>query len=224
MKGPLDVVSLSPDGRLLAAGGPNQPATVWNLAPSTRGPSYQANNRIVRQIAFSPDSRSLVLGYGDDVIRVWRFFEAPESRRELAGHAKEVLTLGFSPDGKLLASGSGDHTIKLWDVETGRELLTLNGHDQPVTSLAFFAESNRLASVSLDGKVLAWNLTRDGQQSSQISAKPTLVQAYDDQLLAVTISSDEEQLAAAGTKGPIHVWNLAGNHPRPDLSRDTGAL
>ena len=217
VKGPLDVVSLSPDGRLLAAGGPNQPATVWNLAPGTRGPSYQANNRIVRQIAFSPDSRSLVLGYGDDIIRVWRFFEAPESRRELAGHAKEVLTLGFSPDGKLLASGSGDHTIKLWDVETGRELLTLNGHDQSVTSLAFFAESNRLASVSLDGKVLAWNLTRDGQQSSQISARPTLVQAYDDQLLAVTISSDEEQLAAAGTKGPIHVWNLAGNHPRPPL-------
>ena len=217
MKGPLDLLSVSPDGRRIAAGGPNQPPTVWELANDARGQPYQANNRIVRQIAFGADGRSLLLGFGDNVIRVWRFSETLESRRMLTGHQKGTLTLGFSPDGKLLASGSADHAIKLWDVETGRDLLTLQGHDQAVTSVTFFAESDRLASVGLDGKVISWAVTREGPPPGRISARKSLVHAYRDQLLTVTISADEEQLATAGTNGQVHVWNLTEDRSQSDF-------
>ena len=225
--GPLDHLSVSPDGRRIAAGGPNQPPTVWDLATDAQGQSYPASNRIVRQIAFGADSRSLLLGFGDNVIRVWRFSEALESRRVLAGHRKGALTLGFSPDGKLLASGSADHTIKLWDVESGRDLLTLQGHDLAVTSVTFFAESDRLASVGLDGKVISWALTREGPPPGRVSARESLVHAYRDQLLAVTISADEEQLATAGTNGQVHVWNLAEDRAQsdfPELVRTVNSL
>ncbi|MFW5766414.1 MAG: WD40 repeat domain-containing protein, partial [Coleofasciculus sp.] len=42
------------------------------------------------------------------------------------------MSVSFSPDGKALVSGSLDNTIKLWDVQTGKEITTLNGHDFPV--------------------------------------------------------------------------------------------
>ena len=36
--------------------------------------------------------------------------------------------MAFSPDGKQVVSGSWDKSVKLWNVETGKELSTMNGH------------------------------------------------------------------------------------------------
>src|SRR5207253_2274536 len=43
----------------------------------------------------------------------------------LAGHTKDVTSVAFCPDGTILASGSDDTTIKLWDVQTKKEVTTL---------------------------------------------------------------------------------------------------
>ena len=36
--------------------------------------------------------------------------------------------MALSADGRRAVSASGDKTLKVWDVETGRELRTLEGH------------------------------------------------------------------------------------------------
>jgi len=204
----IDSVSLSPDGRLLAAAGRGQPVMIWDLSSGTRERSYLANNRFIDQVAFTPDSKSLILSCKDPQIRVWRFRDTPDRHRLLVGHQREAWALAFSPDGAILASGSDDHTIRLWDVNSDRELLTLRGHSQTVTALAFFPQTDRLASVSLDGQVLLWNLTRTGPDPGQISASPNVLHVYDDRLRAVSASSDGQHLAVAGSNGLIHVWDV----------------
>src|SRR5262249_44705407 len=59
--GRIDFMSLSPDGRYVAAGGAIHPVTIYDLATGAKGRSYLANDRFVRQIAFSPDGESLAL-------------------------------------------------------------------------------------------------------------------------------------------------------------------
>jgi eukaryotic-like serine/threonine-protein kinase len=220
----INSVCLSSDGRLLAAAGRNQPVVVWNLSSGTKEGSYLANNRSVDQVEFTPDNKSLILGCRDRQIRVWRFLDTPDLKRSLAGHQKEAWALAFSHDGSLLASGSDDHTIKLWDVESERELLTLTGHSQTVTALAFFHEVDRLASVSLDGKVILWDLTRTGPDRSQIVANSSVLHAYDDHLRAVSVSSDGQHLAVAGTNGLIHIWDVAEREVQFDLVGHTGPV
>jgi WD40 repeat protein/serine/threonine protein kinase len=207
----IDFFSLSPDGRTLAAGGKSHPVTVWDLTTGVKGRTYLANNRSFRQIEFTPDGTSLVLLCDDHEIRTWRFGDSPESRRTLAGHDAEAWTLAFSPEGDLLASGGDDHTIKLWDVQKEREWLTLKGHDQTVTSVAFFPDGEKLVSVSLDGRVILWDLTRSGKNSERISARPRLLHTYKDRLRAVTVSSNGERLAVAGSNGTIEIWDLVSN-------------
>jgi len=220
----INSVCLSSDGRLLAAAARNQPVIIWNLSAGTKERSYLANNRSVDQVEFTPDNKSLILGCKDRQIRVWRFLDTPDLKRSLAGHQKEAWALAFSPDGSLLASGSDDHTIKLWDVDSERELLTLTGHSQTVTALAFFHEGDRLASVSLDGKVILWDLTRTGPDRRQVLASSSVLHAYDDRLRAVSVSSDDQHLAAAGSKGLIHICDVAEREVQFDLAGHTGPV
>ena len=72
-----------------------------------------------------------------------------------ADHAL-LLALAFSPTGRSLAVAGVDRRVRLWDVETRRELLTLEGHQQQVNELAFSPGGSILASCSHDGEVRLW--------------------------------------------------------------------
>ena len=50
----------------------------------------------------------------------------------------------MTPDGKRAVSASWDHTLKVWDLDSGRELRTLEGHLDSVNGVA----------VTPDGKTL----------------------------------------------------------------------
>jgi WD40 repeat protein len=65
-------------------------------------------------------------------------------------------TSAFSPSGQLLASGNFDKTIKMWNVQTGKELCTLNGHTQLVLSVAFTPDDKFLISVDNAGIIKIW--------------------------------------------------------------------
>ncbi len=117
---------LSPDGRLLAAGEAGGTVRLLELAtgkelPPLAMPLPKDPQRPVRAsaIAFSPDGRSLAVGYYEDrTVRLWELASSQE-RARFQGHRGSVFSVAFSPDGTLLASGSWDRTVLVWDI-TGR--------------------------------------------------------------------------------------------------------
>ena len=48
--------------------------------------------------------------------------------RTLEGHSESVRGVAVTPDGRRAVSASEDQTLKVWDLESGRELRTLEGH------------------------------------------------------------------------------------------------
>jgi WD40 repeat protein len=70
-----------------------------------------------------------------------------------------VFALAITKDGELV-SGSGDKTIKVWDIESGRELRSLEGHTGVVYGLAM-TEDDHLISHSNDGIIRVWDLARE---------------------------------------------------------------
>jgi WD40 repeat protein/serine/threonine protein kinase len=211
-------ISLSSDGRLLAAAASNQPVRIWDLSSSTKERSYQVYNPSVHQVEFTADNKSLVVACEDPKIRVWHFLNAPDLARPLVGHQTGALALAFSHDGSLLASGSADKTIKIWDVDSERELIPLLGHKQTVTAVAFFPKDDQLASVGLDGKIMLWKLTRSGPDRRPSLENASELYAYDDdRLYALSIHKNGRQLAAAGSKGCIYLWDVVERKPKPPL-------
>jgi WD40 repeat protein len=125
---PCASVAVSPDGRLIAAPGPLDPAlgpTVaiwdvdWEAKTLTERRTFRGHAGYVWTETFSPDGRYLASGSWDSTIKVWDL-KAPESAEPvtLYGHAGFIYSLAFSPDGRYLASGSGyagHGEVKVWD-------------------------------------------------------------------------------------------------------------
>jgi len=73
-------------------------------------------------IAFSPNSKWLVSGCNDLMIRLWSL-KTGEVLQVYEGHEEPIQSLAFSPNQKWLASGSEDNTVKLWHLKSGRLVL-----------------------------------------------------------------------------------------------------
>ena len=118
-------VAVSPDGRLIASGGPveegnTQTVQIWDAQTgAVLKKPLKGHRGHLWTVAFSPDSRYLASGSWDSTVKVWDL-KALDSAEPitLPGHSGYIYSVAFSPDGRRLASASGyaDHgEVKVWD-------------------------------------------------------------------------------------------------------------
>jgi WD40 repeat protein len=69
----------------------------------------------VRQVAFSPDGKTVLTGSWDRTVRLWEAATGQPLGPPLQHHGL-VLAVAFSPDGKTVLTGSMDKTALLWQL------------------------------------------------------------------------------------------------------------
>jgi WD40 repeat protein len=134
------------DGKQAAVAGDANGLIVRVFDPST-GKLLETVRRDVaaRKLAFSPDGKTLAVGFADWRIELW---QCPTCKPRLSfeGHGKPAWHIAFLPDGKSVATASDDGSWRVWDVETGKPLRV---HEHGSTELS---EANRCFSAN--GKLL----------------------------------------------------------------------
>jgi WD40 repeat protein len=119
------MVDYSPDGRYIAAGGPNG-VIVWNASDGSI--RFSANEGVeglepfgaqgASRLAFSPDGRILAIGVGDGTVELWD----PQKGEKLYSVKATprlcvIYNLTFSPDGRLLAAGFDDGGVRIYGIK-----------------------------------------------------------------------------------------------------------
>jgi WD40 repeat protein/serine/threonine protein kinase len=206
-------VAFSPDGRWLAAAGQvngrlenGEPgphtdsnglllivdlesgAILWRVAGMSTG--------LIRDLAFSPDGRSLATAENAGTITIWDC-RTGQRERQLRGHNRLTSYVAFSPDGTKLASASWDSTVAVWDLAKSDLVTRLQGHMRSVLSVAFSPDGRRLATSSEDQTVRLWDV-ETGQEVLSL-------RGHTDVVPTVTFSPDGSRLITGGADGLVLV-------------------
>ena len=166
-------LSFSPDGKSLATAG-YFTVRIWDAQTGDLKATMPPTRHLIRKIAFSADSESLIEGGGNfsqggggastSQVTMWDL-STGKVQKKVPAHLGPVLAIATSPDGRLIASGGSsgrtkDGTIeisgqvhpvrksvseiKLWDAATGQLIRTLDGDSGDVSSIAFSPDSQSL--------------------------------------------------------------------------------
>jgi WD40 repeat protein len=153
----------------------------------------------------------------------------------MEGHRERVSSVVFSPDGKLLASGSMivfdgatriGAELKIWEMDSGRQVLSLDGLTTSVNRLAFSPDGQHLVLegvFSPDGRRLAtgshakvWDV-HTGRESLILGASRDGVQR-------VAVESSDTPGVVRPSDREVNDWDARTGEPIFKLKGHTGAV
>jgi WD40 repeat protein len=149
-------------------------------------------------MALSPNGKMIATGSGvHNNIRLWDV----KTRKVIAkwkGHTGVVEALCWSANGERVASGSWDGTARVWNVNSGKNILTINTRYRWVRAVTYSPDSSKLATSGANA-VKIW----DAKTGKRLT---TLKHYYIVYSLAWT--SDGKKLIS-GSLGPIRIFDTA---------------
>jgi WD40 repeat protein len=212
---PADVVSISfsPDGKVLAVGGVDEPqneirnAAIWTFSvgswePLIKFPEY--SNIIA--MAYSPDGNILVGGGTSRNIQVWRTSDGASLFTLV--HVYQVGDAAISPDGSTLATATCETMantecteggVWLWNLSTGRLTKQLAGFPSQVERVAFSPDGSFLIAGARTGLLRVYS-TSDFEPWFEANSPGGIG--------ALTFSPDGRLLATGGANGEVHLWKV----------------
>lgn len=136
---------------------------IFDLTSLTLKHEWQAHEKSVFTLRYSPDGNFLFSGSRDARFKVWDVRAAYTLAAEVVAHMYAINHLDFSPDGKHFVTCSMDKSIKVWQLADLRLLKVIDksrhaGHGTSVNKLLWINYRSQLLSASDDRNISAWDI------------------------------------------------------------------
>ncbi|MCZ2341269.1 MAG: hypothetical protein LC104_05665 [Bacteroidales bacterium] len=198
-------LTLSPDGKKLAAGGCDRAVRVWDVSGGATHAKLEQTieNHAdwVLGVRISPDGKYLLTAARDKTAKVWEL-TTKESLMTFPSHQNIVYDVAVSSDSKTGFSVGADKIIRSWAPGgNGAQIKTGGGHGDEVFKIALSHDGTTLATGSADKTVRLWD-------SGKLTATKTLT-GLTDSVFALAFSPDGKRIAGGSYSGEVRIWNVA---------------
>jgi WD40 repeat protein len=222
-------LAYSPDGRILASASADGTARLWDVASGRLRTKLQSPEERATCVAFSPDGKTLAVGYGGlrGYMQVW---DIPGERliEGWAPHGVRTNSVTFHPSGRILATAGDSPEWRL------RELVARVG--SRALDIRNPGRKSRLAKSAA--------FTHDGGLFAALYARPALVEVFGQRQPGNWRSlrrinsfqwseswghafcfSPDDQTMAVGMELDVSVWTMAaGRAPVTWTAHDAAVL
>lgn len=153
-----DMLTVTPDGRLLVSGG-DMPTLLYDFDTGEPVRNYGKRAKAVWSAVQSPDGERVLLATESELVEV---SQTGATLRAFDIQMANQWYATYSPDGSLVtaagkeADGSG--VIALWDAATGEPKGRLHEHQSDVRWVGFNSDGTKLASCGFNHDIRVWDV------------------------------------------------------------------
>jgi WD40 repeat protein/predicted Ser/Thr protein kinase len=235
--------AFSPDGSLVASGGLDRTARIWDAKTGQAITPPLLHAHAVLEVRFTPDGRRLLTVAEDRRLRIWDAANG-QALVELPTYTKAGC-YDVSRDGRRIVAPSPGGA-QIFNLDTGEPMGALLAHEPRLNAACFSGDGTRVFVASIDGGLFEWTLGRSNIRNpwmAQTNPYPLLVMSPDNRLLATvtqpevrlwntgtlemlaelppqkgnlykpSFSPDGRWLATVGFQAPTRVWNATNGQP-----------
>lgn len=193
--------ALTPDERLVAAGGEDGTLKLWDFETGELLADLDSHTGPVRGVGFNQDGTRLLSGAGiDQTVVVWDT-ASYEPLVVFEGHDEWLWHVQFMPDGERALSSSSDGQILMWNTVTGELMRSYVGHEGPVVNFDISPDGEQFISASSDTSVRSWDVTT-GRELSRFSGHGSTV-------WSVALGPDAESAITGSGDTTARLWDIS---------------
>lgn len=192
-------IAASPDGRLLAVGGPDPQIQLWKFPHGPWQTPLSGPVSQVRALVFNPSSETLACAGGDHTLRVFRLSDG-QMVKSFSGHTGLVRSLAIHPDGRTIFSASFDGTLRAWRYPLGSEIARLEPGGE-LFGLALSENGQTVLTAGSDRLVHVWKWPQAIEVDRLAGAN--------DAITSLAAAESGQLVAAYSRDHTVRVWNHA---------------
>jgi WD40 repeat protein len=220
----VDRAELSPDGKILAAGGGNAhdgELNLWDVVTGKKIVSLPGYTNSLYSLVFSADGKRLASG-SLYTLQVWdlKTHKAIASFKELS----QVATITFNRDGTRLAAVAW-RQVRMWEVGSGKELAAFQ-HRVPLGGSLGAAFTSDLATLAVRNyqEIDLWDTATSKEKdplSEHRGEVGCMIWSADDKTV---IASSTRGVGDYKKKGDVKLWDVASRKERATLPGPFGGI